>query len=760
MAGVRVELLVVLTAALLVSVEGWARIKKVQRTNVYESRQRSEPRSVTLPDYSRQDDDGEDAVLEDSLLQVEGATTSGNFYNFANHGDQIDAVDSSPRTWRRGTDGGFQMEFDNIPSRSHTSSTSQRQTGIDVVCSDVGFQITLPTGSLSEVKVVGSKDLLSVMDAPESCGYEVNPLTNTLAVPFTGCYVKRNDLYSLQLLYVNEFDQTQVATASCERSLKLDPGMLPRSSGPSSPTLKHIDPISVRPQRPTCTQRPQLPGSPQGPQLPGWPQLPGSPQGPQLPGWPQLPGSPQGPQLPGWPQLPGSPQGPQLPGWPQLPGSPQGPQLPGWPQLPGSPQGPQLPGWPQLPGSPQGPQLPGWPQLPGSPQGPQLPGWPQLPGSPQGPQLPGSPQGPQLPGSPQGPQLPGSPQGPQLPGSPPCRQRPGSPQGPQRPPCRQGPAPPTLPKTHGCGIPTGEQVTCGQSGISSSDCKMMGCCVGSSTSACYYPMDECTVDQHFVFAIRANSASIPVDPTKLVITGSTNCKPVIVNDKVAIFKFNVTECGVHAYEVGETMIYLAEVQTVVQSLTLQYGVITTRDPLRFMVECRYSKAGVALQSLASAGYMVKTPSSSLPSAVLSNGLYAVDLRIAKDQTYSSYLPTNNRPLRLLLGNPVYLELRLISPKPDAVILVNYCVAYPRSARNALVLIYEGCPNLYGPNMSILKICDSSNRHQRRFVVEAFQFMVQKTNDYLDEEIYFMCSTEVCFEADGPCEQQCFDGKAP
>ncbi|XP_045886577.1 zona pellucida sperm-binding protein 4-like [Micropterus dolomieu] len=534
MAGVRVELLVVLTAALLVSVEGWARIKKVQRTNVYESRQRSEPRSVTLPGDSREDDDGEDAVLEDSLLQVEGATNSGNFYNFAN-GDQTNAVDSSPRTWRRGTDGGFQMEFDNIPSRSHTSSTSQRQTGINVVCSDVGFQITLPTGSLSEVKVVGSKDLLSVMDAPESCGYEVNPLTNTLAVPFTGCYVKRNDLYSLQLLYVNEFDQTQVATASCERSLKLDPG---------------------------------------------------------------------------------------------------------------------------------------------------------------------------------------------------------------------------------CGIPTGEQVTCGQSGISSSDCKMMGCCVDSSTSACYYPMDECTVDQHFVFAIRANSASIPVDPTKLVITGSTNCKPVIVNDKVAIFKFNVTECGVHAYEVGETMIYLAEVQTVVQSLTLQYGVITTRDPLRFMVECRYSKAGVALQSLASAGYMVKTPSSSLPSAVLSNGLYAVDLRIAKDQTYSSYLPTNNRPLRLLLGNPVYLELRLISPKPDAVILVNYCVAYPRSARNALVLIYEGCPNLYAPNVSVLKIIDSTNRHQRRLVIEAFQFIVQKTNRYLDEEIYFMCSTEVCFEADRPCEQRCFDGKAP
>ncbi|XP_038586841.1 zona pellucida sperm-binding protein 4-like, partial [Micropterus salmoides] len=411
-------------------------------------------------------------------------------------------------------------------------------------------------------------------------------------------------------------------------------------------------------------------------------------------------------------------------------------QQPGSPLGPGSPQGsssPQQPGSPLGPGSPQGsssPQLPGLPQEPSSPQihptraRPQRPACPQRPGALLGP---GSPQGPPSP------QQPSSPQGPQL---------------------------PTLPTTHGCGIPTGEQVTCGQSGISSSDCEMMGCCVDSSTSTCYYPMDECTVDQHFVFAIRANSASIPVDPTKLVVSGSTNCKPVIVNDKVAIFKFKNSECGVHAYEVGETMIYLAEVQTVVQSLTLQYGVIATRDPLRFMVECRYSKAGVAPQSLTSIGYMVKTPSSTLPSAVLSNGLYAVDLRIAKDQTYSSYLPTNNQPLRLLLGSPVYLELRLISPKPDAVILVNYCVAYPRSARNALVLIYEGCPNLYAPNVSLLKIIDCKNRHQRRFVVEAFQFMVQKTNKYLDEEIYFMCSTEVCLPADRPCEQRCFDGKAP
>lgn len=60
-----------------------------------------------------------------------------------------------------------------------------------------------------------------------------------------------------------------------------------------------------------------------------------------------------------------------------------------------------------------------------------------------------------------------------------------------------------------------------------------------------------------------------------------------------------------------------------------------------------------------------------------------------DETYSSYLPTNSLPLERLLGTKAYLELNLISPYPDAVLIVNYCIAFPRSARNALVFIYKG-----------------------------------------------------------------------
>ncbi|XP_059205155.1 zona pellucida sperm-binding protein 4-like [Centropristis striata] len=488
-------------------------------------------------------------------------------------GFQVEYVEPPPRTWNGNTDGGFQVEYIDSPSKlwdndaddefdmeiveapprswtSHTTSSS----GLQVACSEAGFKITLP-GSLSDVKVLGTKELLPVMEARESCGYEVDSLRNTLTVPFTGCNVKHTDGYSLQLLYVDELGQTQVSTASCKES----PSLLPRT--PTGKPKSKCDTISAKAQN--------------------------------------------------------------------------------------------------------------------------------------------------------------------------------------------------------CAVASGERVPCGQTGISSIECEKLGCCVDSST--CFYPLDECTGDQHFVFAVRHDGTPAPVDPTKLVIPGHPNCKPAIVNAQVAIFKFKVTECGARAYVVGETKIYLAEVQSVIQALNLKYGAITRSDPLRFFVECRYSKSGGTAPgtSLASIGYLVKTPTSVLPSTVSYTGLYGVALKIATDQTYSTFLANDHAPLSLLLGKPVYLELRLKSPKPDAVVLVNYCLAYPRSAKNALVLVYEGCANPYDPSVSVLQISgDPKVRNKRRFVVKAFQFMDQKTNKYLNEEIYFMCSTEVCRTTEKTCPERCFDGNTP
>nr|XP_046219976.1 zona pellucida sperm-binding protein 4-like [Oncorhynchus gorbuscha] len=307
-------------------------------------------------------------------------------------------------------------------------------------------------------------------------------------------------------------------------------------------------------------------------------------------------------------------------------------------------------------------------------------------------------------------------------------------------------------------IPQNQHLACGFTGISSSKCLVMGCCVDSATSACFYPMDECTADHQFIFAVHHNLTTFSVTPTKPVVAGKSRCGPVIVTDKFVVFKFSVTECGTRSYEVGNTVIYTAEVQTAVRTLNLKYGIISRDNPRRVMVECRYPKTLGTVPSVASVGYMVKSPSVTFPSKVTSKGLFGVELRIAEDKTYTKYLKRHHQPLRLFLGKLVYLEVRLTSPNPEATLLVNYCLAYPRSAKNVLVLIHEGCANPQDPNVSILKFSNlPQNRHQRRFMVQAFQFMDQQTNKYLDEEIYFMCSTEVCMPTEKTCEERCFDG---
>nr|XP_015201483.1 PREDICTED: zona pellucida sperm-binding protein 4-like [Lepisosteus oculatus] len=293
----------------------------------------------------------------------------------------------------------------------------------------------------------------------------------------------------------------------------------------------------------------------------------------------------------------------------------------------------------------------------------------------------------------------------------------------------------------GCKIPRSQHVSCGPERIYPSQCLAKGCCVDPETSSCYYPLEECTADGHFVFAVPRTISVPPVDPASLVIAGNASCTPVICTPEFAIFKFPITGCRTHAFVVGETTIYLAEVESLARRSILSYGAVTRDSPFRLLVECRYAEG-----KLASSGYLVKSPY--LPSAVLSQGVFGVQLRIAT--------------VRLLLGNPVYLEVRLLNaPDPNLVLLVHYCVAYPRSGQAVWVLLYDGCPNPldYG-HTSTLHIHSKLPlpKHHRRFHIQTFQFLDSTSYSYINEEIYFMCSTEVCLPSERRCVEGCFDGR--
>ncbi|XP_058877793.1 uncharacterized protein LOC117405300 [Acipenser ruthenus] len=317
------------------------------------------------------------------------------------------------------------------------------------------------------------------------------------------------------------------------------------------------------------------------------------------------------------------------------------------------------------------------------------------------------------------------------------------------------PVPGLVPR-EGCKIPRSQQVACGPPNADPQLCVANGCCVDATTSQCYYPLDACTADGHFVFSIYRTSTKPEIDPGSLVIAGNRSCAPVICTPDFAIFKLPVTGCGTHVFTVAETTIYLAEVQGLVRGNQQVYGQITRDGPFRLYVECRYSKG-----SLASTGYLVVNPPP--PSAALAFGSLGVRLRIATDTSYTSFYPQSHLPLSFLLGSKVYLEVQLVNPPdPNVVLLVHYCIAYPQSSQAAWVILYEGCPNILDYSSAAGLHVKYNNmpvsKHTRRFEIQSFQFLDYKTKQHLDEEIYFMCSTEVCSPERRVCNEGCFDGR--
>ncbi|XP_045904326.1 uncharacterized protein LOC123970359 [Micropterus dolomieu] len=304
-----------------------------------------------------------------------------------------------------------------------------------------------------------------------------------------------------------------------------------------------------------------------------------------------------------------------------------------------------------------------------------------------------------------------------------------------------------------CNLPREQRLPCGPGSVSQPQCLSMGCCFSEHPPACYYPMDECTVDRHFVFSVPASLTDPSLSPAMLVSAGNSTCKPWRVTPDYALFKIPMDGCGTRRVMVGKTVIYMVEVINKVQAISLNHGTITRDSPVRLLVECRYLPSPVL-----SVSYLVKTPT--LGPAVQTQGVFGVQLRIAKDAQYSSYYPQYHQPLQMLLGKPLYLEVRLLNtPDPSLVLLVHFCVAYPRSGKAVWLLLYNGCPNPLDPAPEQAVLLNprppSPQAQTRRFTISTFQFLPDGDFKDLDEEIYFMCSTEICSPHDGPCVEGCF-----
>ncbi|XP_068447905.1 uncharacterized protein [Clinocottus analis] len=304
-----------------------------------------------------------------------------------------------------------------------------------------------------------------------------------------------------------------------------------------------------------------------------------------------------------------------------------------------------------------------------------------------------------------------------------------------------------------CNLPSEQHLPCGPSPVSKAQCLSMGCCFDIHPPACYYPMDECTIDRHFVFSVPASLMEPPLSPALLVVAGNSTCKPQRVTADYALFKIPLDGCGTRRVAVGSAVIYMVEIINKVQTISLNYGTITRDSPVSVLVECR-----ILPDSVLSVSYLVKTPT--LAPEVPAQGMFGVQLRIAKDAEYSSFYPQNHPPLKMLLGKPLYLEVRLLnSSDPSLVLLVHFCVAYPASGKAVWLLLYNGCSNPMVPALQQAVLSGprpyTPQAQTRRFTISTFQFLPGGESMDLNGENNFMCSTEICSPSDGPCVEGCF-----
>ncbi|XP_054463925.1 zona pellucida sperm-binding protein 4-like [Anoplopoma fimbria] len=311
---------------------------------------------------------------------------------------------------------------------------------------------------------------------------------------------------------------------------------------------------------------------------------------------------------------------------------------------------------------------------------------------------------------------------------------------------RTRPLPTPLPGN--CDTERALQVDCGHPGISNEACSKLGCCYDAHVLTCYYRLNACSLDGHFVFSVKSTDTGRPIDPSSIIVKGPPQCSPAVTTPDTAIFKIGIMDCGATVKVDGDMKIYEVEVEE------LHTKSITKRSPFSLQVQCEYDashlKRAAGLRSL----FPVTNPP-----PVIGLGTIRVQMRVAKDASFTSFFPEEQLPLTLPLRKAAYVEISLAQPSPDPTLSlrVRDCFAYPASRHSVWTLLYDGCPNPLDNMRSSVPMSDqgktASHSQSRRFDVKTFAFLDPHTGHPSLEEMYFYCWVEICTD-DIDCAQRC------
>ncbi|XP_031726693.1 uncharacterized protein LOC116396305 isoform X4 [Anarrhichthys ocellatus] len=257
--------------------------------------------------------------------------------------------------------------------------------------------------------------------------------------------------------------------------------------------------------------------------------------------------------------------------------------------------------------------------------------------------------------------------------------------------------------------------------VSDFDCRVsLGCCS--------YPVKDCTMGQHFIFALPDSvvepTVAPPAHPSEL---SHVSCTPQKLTSDRDIYTVPLDGCGVSKHAFGQTVVHLLEVHGI-HSFQRDHSSELENSPVRLMVECSSSPGSPGEVKLHVMGQPPPPPVHSTPATV------AVLLRIATDESFTSFHPEAHLPLSLLRGRPVYMEVSLLDPpEPGLVLLVHSCLAYSQAPYASWMLVYDGCPSR--GDSEPLPSPRPDPHHIRRFTISGFLSLHSESPPYMAEGGY-------------------------
>ncbi|XP_059682075.1 zona pellucida sperm-binding protein 1 [Gavia stellata] len=295
-------------------------------------------------------------------------------------------------------------------------------------------------------------------------------------------------------------------------------------------------------------------------------------------------------------------------------------------------------------------------------------------------------------------------------------------------------------------------------------CLQAGCCYDDMDriAPCYYGNTatvQCLLDGHFVLVVPRGLATQPynLDSVRLAST-QAGCEPVRVTETFVMFRFPVTQCGTTVQAIEDRLIYENQLISTIDVQGSPRGSITRDSIYILQARCIYNASDLLPLRME-----VAVPPTAAPLAM--PGPLGLQLRIATDESYSSYHPDGDYPLVRVLRDPIYVEVRLLQKTdPNLVLVLHHCWASPSTdaaAEPQWPILVDGCP-FAGDNYrtQLVPVGPASPQlpfpsHYQRFVISTFTFVEPPSMAVLEGEVYISCSASVCHLAQPePCRPSC------